>query len=95
LRWKIENEGFNNQKNGGYQLQHKYSRNNLTAIQNYYQCMQIGHLINQVVELSKRFKQLKGKFTLKHIWKVMVAFMYFGEIDNRLLAFKKTQFRYT
>lgn len=95
LRWKIENEGFNTQKNGGYELQHKYSRNNLTAIQNYYQCMQIGHLINQIVELSQRFKQLKNKFTLKHIWKVMIAFMYFGNIDTRLLAFKKTQFRYT
>jgi len=95
LRWKIENEGFNTQKNGGYQLQHKYSRNNLTAIQNYYQCMQIGHLINQLVVLSNRFKQLKNKSTLQHIWKVMIAFMYFGQIDSQLLTFKKTQFRYT
>ena len=95
LRWKIENEGFNIQKNGGYQLQHKYSRGNLNAIQNYYQCMQLGHLINQLVELSRRFKSLKNKFTLKHIWKVMIAFMFFGQIDEQLLIFKKTQFRYT
>jgi len=95
LRWKIENEGFNTQKNGGYNLQHKYSRKNLNAIQNYYQCMQIGHLINQLVELSSRFKQLKCKFTLQHIWKVMIAFMFFGEIDQQLLTFKKTQFRYS
>jgi len=95
LRWKIENEGFNIQKNGGYQLQHKYSRGNLRAIQNYYQCMQIGHLINQLVELSSRFKQLKNKYTLKHIWKVMIAFMFFGQVDEQLLIFKKTQFRYS
>ena len=95
LRWKIENEGFNIQKNGGYKLKHKYSRNNLNAIQNYYQCMQIGHLINQLVELSRRFRQLKNKFTLQHIWKVMIAFMYFGQIDTAFLAFKKTQFRYS
>lgn len=95
LRWKIENEGFNIQKNGGYKLQHKYSRKNLNAIQNYYQCMQIGHLINQLVELSRRFRQIKSKFTLKHIWKVMIAFMFFGWIDEQLLTFKKTQFRYS
>lgn len=95
LRWKIENEGFNIQKNGGYKLKHKYSRNNLNAIQNYYQCMQIGHLINQVVQLSRRFRQLQNKFTLQHIWKVMIAFMYFGWIEEQLLMFKKTQFRYT
>lgn len=95
VRWKIENEGFNIQKNGGYQLQHKYSRGNLNAIQNYYQCMQIGHMINQLLELSKRFKQLKNKFTLQHIWKVLIAFMFFGQIDVELLKFKRTQFRYT
>jgi len=95
LRWKIENEGFNVQKNGGYQLQHKYSRGNLNAIQNYYQCMQIGHMINQLLELSSRFKQLKNKFTLQHIWKVLIAFMFFGQIDKELLKFKRTQFRYT
>jgi len=95
LRWKIENEGFNVQKNGGYKLKHKYSRKNLNAIQNYYQCMQIGHLINQLVELSRRFRALKGKFTLQHIWKVVIAFMFFGCIDQQLLTFKKTQFRYS
>lgn len=95
LRWKIENEGFNIQKNGGYQLKHKYSRGNLNAIQNYYQCMQIGHLINQLVELSRRFRQLKNKFTLQHIWKVMIAFMFFGQIEESLLFLKKTQFRYS
>ena len=26
MRWKIENEGFNTQKNRGYFLEHKYSK---------------------------------------------------------------------
>ena len=95
LRWKIENEGFNIQKNGGYKLKHKYSRTNLNAMQNYYQCMQIGHMINQLVELSNRFRQLKSKFTIHHIWKVLIAFMYFGWIDIELLTPKRTQFRYS
>ena len=41
LRWKIENEGFNVQKNNGYALEHKYSRVNYTAMQNYYLILQI------------------------------------------------------
>jgi len=57
--------------------------------------MQIGHMINQLLELSSRFKQLKNKFTLQHIWKVLIAFMFFGQIDKELLKFKRTQFRYT
>ena len=55
LRWKIENEGFNCQKNHGYNLQHKYSRSNYRAMKNYYQCLQIAHLLNQLVELSVNF----------------------------------------
>ena len=31
-RWKIENEGFNNQKNGLYQIQHLNSRNSIYLI---------------------------------------------------------------
>jgi hypothetical protein len=27
LRWRIENEGFNVQKNGGYNLEHAYTKN--------------------------------------------------------------------
>jgi len=34
LRWKIENEGFNTQKNLGYELEHKFSRKSFTAMQN-------------------------------------------------------------
>jgi hypothetical protein len=46
LRWNIENEGFNSQKNHGYNLEHKYARLNLNASKNYYQCLQIAHIIN-------------------------------------------------
>jgi len=94
LRWKIENEGFNIQKNGGYKLKHKYSRNNLNAMQNYYQCMQIAHMINQLVELSGRFKALKAKNTIKHLWKVIIGFMYFGEVRPNMIDHKKTTFSY-
>lgn len=68
LRWKIENEGFNTQKNLGYGLEHKYSRISFTAIKNYYQCMQIAHLIEQLCLLSKEIKALlNSKVTIKKI----------------------------
>jgi len=68
-RWKIENEGFNTQKNGGYELAHKYSRVSFVATQNYCLCLQIAHLINQFAERSATVAKLvKNKFTLRHIW---------------------------
>lgn len=51
LRWKIENEGFNEQKNGGYELEHAYSRNE-TASKNYYVLLQIAQLIEQLVRMG-------------------------------------------
>ena len=56
LRWLIENQGFNTQKNGGYNLQHKYSRKNYRAMQNYYTLLQISHMIMQLVEKLKHVR---------------------------------------
>jgi len=53
-RWKIENEGFNTQKNGGYNLTHAYSENE-TAAKNFYLLLQIAHLLAQLVEKSRLF----------------------------------------
>jgi hypothetical protein len=47
-RWKIENEGFNTQKNGGYGLEHAYSED-WTGARNFYFLMQIAHLISQLL----------------------------------------------
>lgn len=53
LRWKVENEGFNTQKNHGFALHHKMNRTNLIAMKNYYQALQIAHLIDQLITLCK------------------------------------------
>ena len=58
LRWLIENQGFNTQKNRGYGLQHKYSRKHYFSMQNYYHLLQIGHMIMQLVEKLERIKQM-------------------------------------
>ncbi len=73
-RWKIENEGFNTQKNGGYALGHKYSRKSFDSYRNYYQCMQMAHLINQLTEHSSNIVELKAKnkITIKHLWKQLL-----------------------
>jgi hypothetical protein len=87
LRSNIEN-GFNTQKNHGYNLKHKYSRTNLNASKNYYQCLQIGHLINQLVELSSDFKALfvNSKMTVRHLWKNVIGFMTFADVDSKELS---------
>lgn len=48
-RWKIENEGFNIQKNGGFNLEHAYGLGP-QQIKNWYILLQIAHLITQLLE---------------------------------------------
>lgn len=54
-RWKIENEGFNTQKNGGYALEHAYCED-WNAARNFYFVMQIAHLISQLIEKGNLLK---------------------------------------
>ncbi len=83
LRWKIENEGFNTQKNHGYNMKHKYSRVSWLAAKNYYQCLQIGHLINMLIELSTDFKKLLiRKMTLNKLWEGLRGFLKFRHIEK-------------
>jgi hypothetical protein len=59
LRWKIENEGFNIQKNYGYALEHTYCHD-LNGGKNYYYLLQIAHIILQLLlkgSLKKAFKR--------------------------------------
>jgi hypothetical protein len=48
-RWKIENEGFNIQKNGGFNLEHAYSTSERQN-KNFYVLLQIAHMILQLIE---------------------------------------------
>jgi len=51
LRWKIENEGTNTQKNGGYEMGHAYGRNQ-NAWKNYYLLLQLSQLLNDLVRFG-------------------------------------------
>jgi hypothetical protein len=68
LRWKVENEGFNIQKNGGFNLQHPYSQDD-TARKVFYYLLQIAHLLFQLLEKGSLFRQAfpRGVGSLRNI----------------------------
>ena len=68
LRWKIENEGFNVQKNGGFNLEHPYSQDE-NAGKVFYYLLQIAHVIFQLMEKGSLFRKAfpKGVGSLKNI----------------------------
>jgi len=68
LRWKIENEGFNVQKNGGFELEHPYSQDE-NARKVFYFLLQIAHILFQLTEKGSLFRKAfpKGVGSLKNI----------------------------
>ena len=80
LRWKIENEGFNTQKCGSYELEHKYCRKSYNGLKNYYTLLQIAHAINQLIEKGKCVRailKLRPKETLNNLWNKLKHYMIF------------------
>ncbi len=93
LRFKIENEGFNTQKNLGLSLGHKFSRTSYKATKNYYQAMQIAHLLLQIFQLSMLFRPfVKGKMTIKELWERFTGSLAHRKISSK--AFARFQVRY-
>ncbi len=46
----------------------------MQATKNYYQCMQIAHLINQLFELGSLLKSMVSiKTSIKHIWEIILG----------------------
>jgi hypothetical protein len=81
LRWKIENEGFNTQKCGGYELEHKFAEKSYNAMKNYYTLLQIAHAIIQMVEKGKvvtAILKMRPKETLRNLWKNLIGYMIFS-----------------
>lgn len=57
MRWKIENEGFNVQKNGGFALEHAFSQSE-TAAKIFYFLLQMAHILFQLIERGSLLKQV-------------------------------------
>ena len=85
-----ENEGFNIQKNGTFDIEHLYSKNS-TAIKVHYLLIQIAHIIRQMLEKgSKSIKELKLK--LKEISQKLKSTLISTFINLKQL--KKVQLRF-
>ena len=56
MRWKIENEGFNVQKKGGYGLEHAYT-NHPNSAKIFYFLLQIAHLLAQLLYKANLLKK--------------------------------------
>jgi hypothetical protein len=75
LRWKIENEGFNNQKHRGFALEHPYSHDR-TASKVFYFLLQMAHLLFQLMEKGSLFRRAfpQGVGSSKNLaWRLLEA----------------------
>lgn len=87
-RWDIEN-GFNAQKNGGYEMEHAFSTDNV-AMKHFYFLLQIAHIINQLMEkgslLREKIRQSMGSLRVfsERLWALMTETLI--EVE-RLRAF--------
>lgn len=89
-RRKIENEGFNIQKNGTFDIGHLYSKNTI-AIKAHYMMIQIAHIIRQLLEKwCIKLKELKLK--LKEISQLIKKTLISTHIN--LTVHRKTQLRF-
>jgi len=100
VRFKIENQGFNIQKNSGLNLEHAYSLGTDT-LKSYYYLLQIAHLFLQMLEMGSLLQQLARQYgstplalfgSLKNIAQFLLdCFRYFrlgAEVFNPSAAFQ-------
>ena len=60
LRWKIENEGFNTQKTGGYGLEHAYTQDE-QGMKVYYFILQMACIIQQLIDKGSLLRKAYPK----------------------------------
>ena len=83
-RWKIENEGFNEQKNGTFCISHLCSRNE-TELKIHYYLIQIAHIIRQLLEVGSivlREMKLQKKEVSSHIKNDLTTFNSTSKINT-------------
>jgi len=61
VRFKIENQGFNIQKNSGLNLEHAYSTG-VDTMKSFYYLLQIAHLFLQMLEMGSLLRQLARQY---------------------------------
>lgn len=102
VRFKIENQGFNIQKNSGLNLEHAYSLGTET-LKCYYYLLQIAHLFLQMLEMGSLLQQLARRYgstplalfgSLKNIAQCLLdSFRFFGLAADTFNPAKAFQIR--
>ena len=95
LRWRIENEGFNVQKRGGYALEHAYTQNP-TAAKVFYFLLQIAHLLSQLMAHGSLFRQAfpKGVGSAKNLaFRLLEAWRNLRRTPAEILALVAGRFQ--
>jgi hypothetical protein len=98
MRWKIENEGFNVQKTGGYELEHAYT-NDPNSAKVFYLLLQIAHLLAQLLYKASLLKRdfLEGLGSAKNLaFRLLEAWrnVRMDPTDIKALLQKRFQIRF-
>lgn len=80
-RWKIENQGFNVQKNHGYNIEHGFGVTG-HAWENYYLLAQIVHIIAQMVTMTDALHKLPSRREAKRPGKPPTLLAVFKSLRN-------------
>lgn len=89
-RWRIENEGFNTQKNGTFDIEHIYSHN-YNAIKAHYFFIQFAHTIRQLLENGLNYI-IDLKMSIKEVSAALTLAL--TQIITNLTELKKIQLRF-
>src|SRR5512136_1148167 len=95
MRWKIENEGFNVQKTGGYELEHAYT-NDPNSAKVFYLLLQIAHLLAQLLYKATLLKRdlLDGLGSAKNLaFRLLEAWRNVRMDRADITAFFQTRFQ--
>ena len=89
-RWRIENEGFNIQKNGTFDIEHVYSQN-YNAIKAHYFFIQFAHTIRQLLEKGIKYIS-ELKMSIKEVSAVLTLAL--TQLTTNLTEYNKIQLRF-
>ena len=89
-RWRIENEGFNIQKNGTFDIEHIYSQN-YNAIKAHYFFIQFAHTIRQLLEKGIKYI-VDLKMSIKEVSAVLTLAL--TQLTTNLTEYNKIQLRF-
>lgn len=89
-RWRIENEGFNIQKNVTFDIEHIYSQN-YNAIKAHYFFIQFAHTIRQLLEKGINYI-IELKMSIKEVSAILIQAL--TQTIQNLTEYQKIQLRF-